>query len=96
MKSGNVHSLKEAIDNLLDFYRIRSKVVETDIVNSWELLMGKMIANHTTDIYIKGSKLFLKVDSSVLKNELSLMKTSILQRVNERAGKNIIDEIIIS
>lgn len=95
MKKGNVHTLKEAIDQLLDHYRIRSKVVETDIINSWEQLMGKMIANHTTEIYIKGTRLFLKVDSSVLKNELSLMKSGIMERVNNRAGKALIDEVII-
>lgn len=95
MKKGNVSTMKEAIDNLLDYYRIRSKVVETDILNSWELLMGKMISNHTSDLYIKGSKLFIKVDSPVLKNELSLMKSGILERVNSRAGKAIIDEVII-
>lgn len=54
-----------------------------------------MISKHTTEIYISGKKLFVKVDSSPLKQELSYSKTKLMQALNEQVGKAVIEEIVL-
>ncbi|MCE3278587.1 MAG: hypothetical protein K0S44_778 [Bacteroidetes bacterium] len=57
--------------------------------------MGKMIANHTKDLYIKNKQLFVTLDSSALRNELSMARTKIIKMMNEAAGMEVINDIIL-
>ncbi|MFS8617089.1 MAG: DUF721 domain-containing protein [Solitalea sp.] len=94
MKKGNEHSLKEAIDLLLETYRIKGKFQETAIVAHWEEIMGKTIASRTTELYIRDQKLFLKLSSSVLRNELQMARQKIIDLLNARAGSEVIREVV--
>jgi len=94
MKKGNEHSLKEAIDLLLETCRIKGKFQETAIVAHWEEIMGKTIASRTTELYIRDQKLFLKLSSSVLRNELQMARQKIIDLLNARAGSEVIREVV--
>lgn len=89
------HSLKEVIEQLLKVYRLDYKLDQVDLINSWEKVVGKMISNHTLNIQVRNRVLYVKVDSSALRNELHMERTKILKKLNKKAGKNVIDEIIL-
>ena len=94
MKPGNDKSLGEVIRELINSYHLDGKLNEIKIVNSWEKVVGKMIAKHTKDIYIKNGKLFVKIDSPALKNELSYSTSQIIENLNKEAGSEVIREIL--
>ena len=94
MRKPNDITLKEAITKMLSIYRLRGKYDETGVVVHWPELMGTAVANRTTQIYVSNGKLFVRIESSVIKNELLMVKTGIIQKLNERAGSNVITEII--
>lgn len=79
---------------MLDVYRIRRKFDETSILSVWPEIMGTAIANRTKQIYIHDKKLFLRIESSVIKNELILVRQGIIQKLNEHAGSEVITEMI--
>ena len=83
------------MDKLLDVYRLRRKFDETSILTAWPELIGPAIANRTQQIYIKDKKLFIRVESAVIKNELAMMRRQIIGRVNEYVGKVVIEEFVI-
>ena len=87
--------IKQAIEKWLEVYRLRSKFDESSIVRAWPQIIGKAIANRTQKIYIYDKKLFVKVESAVIKHELALMRKQIIGRVNEYVGQVIIEEFII-
>jgi predicted nucleic acid-binding Zn ribbon protein len=87
-------SLKDAITDMLELYKLRSKFNETYILAYWEQIMGAPIASRTTNIYIKEQKLFIQLDSSPLRNELLMAKNKIILMVNKEVGEDIIDDII--
>jgi predicted nucleic acid-binding Zn ribbon protein len=95
MSKHNEHSLKDAIDKLLKTYKLDDRIAERRLVSSWESVMGAMIAKHTTDIYINHQQLFVTLDSSALRNELSLAKSKIVKMLNEAVGRNVINEVIL-
>ncbi len=95
MSKHNEHSIKDAIDNLLKVYKLDDKLAEKKLLNSWNDVMGKMIENHTKDIFIKNKQLFVTLDSSALRSELSFAKTKIIKMLNEAVGKEVINEIIL-
>jgi hypothetical protein len=49
----------------------------------------------TKSIYVKDRKLFVKIHSSVMRNELTMIKPDIIRRLNETAGSEVIDDVII-
>jgi hypothetical protein len=86
--------LKEAIEDMLELYKLRSKFNETYIVAYWEQIMGLPISSRTTELYIKERKLFVQLDSAPLRNELLLAKTKIITLLNKQVGEDIIDDVI--
>lgn len=90
----NEVKLKDAIHQLLDTYKLKGKLTEQKLVDSWEKLMGHVIARHTTKVFIQDKKLIVKLDSSVLRQELSYAKTKIITRLNEEIGEVVIEDVI--
>jgi len=94
MRKPNDITLKEGIGKLLNVYRLKGKFDETSVIAYWPELMGKSVANRTTQIYISQKKLFLRLESSVVKNELLMVRAGIIQKINERAGAEVITDIV--
>ena len=90
----NDKSLNEAIEQMLQVYKIKRKYDETGIKASWPELVGKSVANRTKEIYIHDKKLFLRIESSVIKNELILMRSQIIEKINNEAKSVLIEDII--
>jgi len=94
MRKANDKSLKEAIEQMLQVYKIKRRFEETGILAAWPELVGKSVANRTKEIYIHDKKMFLRIESSVIKNELMLMRSQIIDKVNDKANEILVEEII--
>ena len=94
MRKPNDLSLKDAISKMLSTYRLRGKYDETGVVVHWPDIMGTAVANRTTQIYVSQKKLFVRIESSVIKNELLIVKTGIIEKLNERVGNAVITDIV--
>ena len=95
-RNRNEQSLGEVIRELLASYRLEGKVNQARVIMAWEEVTGKMISKHTQDLYIKGSKLFVKLDSPALKTELSYSKGKLIELLNKEAGGEVIKDIVFN
>lgn len=95
MRKNNEITLKEALNQLLDSYKLKSKVKSIELIGQWEKLVGPMMAKHTKDIYLRDSVLILKFDSAALKQEVSMMKTKMIKHLNSEMGEELIKDIRI-
>jgi predicted nucleic acid-binding Zn ribbon protein len=95
MRRTNDKSLKEAIEQMLNVYKIKKRYEETGIVANWPEIVGKSVANRTKEIFINDKKLYLRIESSVIKNELMLMRTQIIGKINDKAKEVLVEEIIL-
>jgi predicted nucleic acid-binding Zn ribbon protein len=93
-KRTNDKPIKEAIEQMLNVYKLRRKFDETSLIAAWPEMMGNAIAKRTTQMYIRDRRLYIRVDSSVVKNELVMIRSQILDKMNERAGNKVLDEIV--
>jgi predicted nucleic acid-binding Zn ribbon protein len=94
MRKANDKTLKEAIEQMLQVYKIKKRYDETAVIANWPQLVGKPVANRTKELFIHDKKLFLRIESSVIKNELMLMRTQIINKINEEAKAVLVEEII--
>ena len=69
---------------------------EMKVVSLWSKVVGPFIASHTIDLFFKNHTLFVRVDSDVLRNELSYSKSLLIQNLNEAVGKSVVEEIVLS
>ncbi len=91
----NDKTLKEALGLMLKVYKIKRKFDETGIIANWADLVGKPAANRTKELFISNKKLFIRMDSSVIKNELLRMREEIIAKINEHAETELITEIVL-
>jgi len=90
----NDRPLKDVVLEILKKYRLQDHLEETRLVGEWEKIAGKIIAAHTSGLYIKDGILFVKVDSAALRQELQYRKEKLIDILNKNAGKVLIREII--
>ncbi|RFZ91826.1 DUF721 domain-containing protein [Mucilaginibacter conchicola] len=94
MRKANDKSLKDAIEQMLNVYKIKRRFDETHVVAAWPDIVGKSVANRTKELFIRDKKLFLRIESSVIKNELVMMRHQIIQKINDEAKSTLIDDMI--
>ncbi|MDP2235491.1 MAG: DUF721 domain-containing protein [Bacteroidales bacterium] len=94
MTNQNNQSLGKAIEEVFKTYNLQDKVDGVRIINSWESVVGAMIASHTTDLYFNKKTLFVYLDSDAIRNELSYAKTLIIKNLNKAVGKEVITDVV--
>jgi hypothetical protein len=85
--------LSLTLGSLMRARGIQSRLSEYRIFAQWENTVGSLIAGHAQPVSVRGSKLFLAVDSPAWMQQLSLLKPEIIGKVNKSLGKNAIREI---
>jgi hypothetical protein len=93
-RKADIAPLKDVIDDLLRAYKLKGKYNETHLIASWERIMGTPIATRTASLNIHRKKMYVKLNSAPLKQELSMSKTRIVELLNNDLGEVVIDEII--
>lgn len=88
-------SLGDAIKQFLRESRMKGGIQALQIKEAWETLMGKTIANYTSNIQIVKKTLYIHTDIAPLKNELLYQREKIIERVNEHFGEKVIDNVVI-
>lgn len=94
MRRSNTQTLSDVIRNYIQEMKIERKLKEVNAMQSWEELLGSSIARYTTNIYIANKVLYVQISSSVVKNELMMMREEIRRKMNEKAGEEIIVKIV--
>jgi predicted nucleic acid-binding Zn ribbon protein len=94
-RKSNEQTLGDAIQHFVNAMGLRPKMTEADIVANWEEIVGKMIAKHTLDLSLNRMKLTLRFDNAALKQEMSYAKSTLIENINERFGREIINEVVI-
>lgn len=92
-RTSNEQPLKEVLDRWMKAYGFEDRAKNLEIVQAWPELMGTAVAHRTKEISIRNKTLYLKMDSSVMRDELAHGKQIIIQRVNEFAGKEMINDV---
>lgn len=94
MRRSKTITLAEALNDYIKEMNLGVKLSETGILNSWEEVVGKAISSRTSKIYIKDHTLFVHLNSSVVRSELLMLREALRNKLNEKAGSEIIREIV--
>lgn len=94
MRKSKTESISDVLRSFTRENKLDRKLIELDLVKSWETVMGKTVARYTANVYIQNSTLFVETTSPIVRNELLMMREDIRMRLNEVAGQELIKTII--
>ena len=86
--------LKEAFDEMFKAFHLTDRVKKAEIINEWPRLMGKMIASNTEKLYIADCKLFVRIHSAPLRDQMFRQRNEILEILKTEFGKIPINEVV--
>lgn len=90
----NVQTLRDVLDEFIRSQHLDGKLYETRLINAYPEIVGSGISAHTKNLYIKDGILFISLDSSVIRNEMQMMRQSLINHLNSHIGHDIIRDII--
>lgn len=93
MRKTNEQSVKEVLKELLDAYRLKSRLDETRIRDAWAKVMGPTIARYTQELRLRRGKLTVVISSAVLRQELHFGRDKIQTNMNEALGEALIKDV---
>jgi len=86
-------SLKDLMGEVIKENNLSKGMKKITIKETWVLLMGKGVVSYTESVALRGGTLFVKINSSVLREELSYGKDKIKAMMNEALGTSEIKKI---
>ncbi len=94
MRRSKTISLAEALKDYVKVMNLEGKLNEVGLINSWEDIVGKAISSRTSKMYIKDQILYVHLNSSVVRNELLMLRQALIEKLNENAGSEVIKDIV--
>lgn len=89
------YSVGDAIKLLMQKSGWKPKVTELTLRENWEEVVGKTIARYTRDINFYKGILTIYTDVAALKQELSMAKEQLINRINEYLQETAVTDIVI-
>ncbi|QCX38293.1 DUF721 domain-containing protein [Aureibaculum algae] len=86
-------SIKDVMENVLGENKLQKGIDLVLIKEAWSEVMGSGVVSYTTDVQFRNGILTVKLNSSVLREELSYGKEKIVKLLNEKLNKMLIKSV---
>ena len=85
-------------DILEEFFKrpyVVRKIAEGKLPEFWREIVGEHVANLTNEVRLEHGILHVSVSSSVVRNDLFYRRDQLAQLINQRAGIQLVNAVII-
>ena len=89
----DIHDVSELVNAFLRQYGLEMPLLQRRLIDSWGKVAGKTIERYTEEKYIRNQVLFVKLSRPALRSDLSMMRTDLVNRLNQEVGAKIIIDI---
>ena len=94
MRRKEIKRIDSLLHGFLKANKLEKGYAEYKLTSSWKELLGVTVAKKTKDLKVYNRTLFVTLHSSVVRNELEMIKDTLIPRLNEAAGISVIDNIV--
>ena len=88
--------LRDVLSEICHRWGIEKKIKEYSAMSQWSQVVGERIADKARPTGVENGRLFVHVDSSSWRNELTFMKKEIMDKLNRTVGTPVIQDIVFS
>lgn len=89
----DVQPLGDILQKFLRDEGLETPLLQRRVIDAWEQVTGHMVAGNTREKFIKNQVLFVKIVNPALRQDLSMMRTKLTQRLNSAVGANVIVDV---
>ena len=93
---GKLEAVGPLVDRLLQGLGLEARLREYRAVQAWATAVGPVVAAHARATAIQDGVLFVEVDASVWMQELSMLRDSIIERLNAELGAPHVRRIVLA
>lgn len=84
------------LQRMLKQYGLNKGLDKVNVKDLYKSVVGEYIFNQTKSIQLRNRVLFIRIEIPAIRQELSMAKSRLVKSINEKAQKQLIDEIIIN
>ena len=95
MRRNNINTIGEVIKKLIRHNKLSKRFDDLNVLDVWNKIIGKDLEKYIKSTKLVDDKLYVKLRSSIVRNELSYKKTQLIQRINKKLNKEVIKDIIL-
>ncbi len=88
--------LKDLLQDVYKENKLTKGMQQLLVEEKWRSIMGKGVVSYTQSVTLNGKTLYVKLNSSVLREELSYGKEKIIKMLNEELGEKLISKIVLN
>ncbi len=95
MKRNDSEKVGNVVMQYLRQCGLETPLYEFRVIDAWKRVVGEALASYTQDLNIYNQVLFVRVTSSVVRNELMMRRSDLVSRLNHEAGAQVITQIVL-
>jgi len=95
-RSAENSSLGDVLKNFISSNRkLQKGLNKVSAQQAWHRVMGNAISKYTTQVLLERDTLYVRLSSSVLREELSYGKEKIIKLLNDELGKELVTKLVL-
>lgn len=87
--------ISDILKQFVETNKLQSGLDKVNVHKAWEEMMGHGVNHYTTAVKLERDTLYVRLSSSVLREELSYGKEKIIKMLNESLGKDLIKKLML-
>ncbi|CAM1344102.1 DUF721 domain-containing protein [Tenacibaculum amylolyticum] len=88
-------SIKDLMGAFIKQNKLEKGFRKIHIEEAWKKLMGAGVASYTNEVKLQNGTLIIRLNSSVLREELSYGKEKIIRMLNEEMKEEVVKKIML-
>ena len=94
MKRGETKSIAELVKVMCREEGLETPLNEYRLVQAWSQVLGPAVRSYTKELFIRNQILYVKVTSSVLRQELLMNRKTLVRKLNDHVKAQVITDIV--
>ena len=95
MRRNNTNTIGQIIKKIISNNKLSKRLDVLNVLDVWNNIIGKDLEKYIKSAKLVDDKLYVKLRSSIVRNEMSYKKTQLIQRINKKLNKDVIKDIIL-
>tara|TARA_Y100001980_G_C14304878_1_gene131077 strand:+ start:119 stop:412 length:294 start_codon:yes stop_codon:yes gene_type:complete len=95
-RRGEIKKISKVLDDVISQKHFKIGIDNVRVQDAWVKAMGENIQKYTNNVKYKKGILYIKLKSSVLKEELIFEKNKVIKLINQELGKEYVKELVLN
>lgn len=90
-----VKSLSELLGKTIRDNGLEAPLLHMRTIDAWDEVVGPVIAGMTAEKFIRNQTLYVKITNPALRQDLSMVRSRLLQKIVDKVGSQVVTQIAV-